>query len=182
MSIICLDMLLGLPHLEMAGWVVFIATNHLVAIREGCWRWAHRTVRCATGQTLFLFRCATTSPNRWSFVFLRHRTVRCHMTSRLWLLPCTVAHCSTLQSRPLRADSRCPLANRTPDCPVNYSGVRLRFLESGWFELYGPGAPDTVRCAILQHTQVLLLRLNCVPNLILLLVCVEPYAPLTHKF
>jgi hypothetical protein len=27
MSTICLDMLLGLPHLEMAGWVVFIGPN-----------------------------------------------------------------------------------------------------------------------------------------------------------
>jgi hypothetical protein len=30
--------------------VVFIATNQIVAVGEGCWRWAHRTVRCATGQ------------------------------------------------------------------------------------------------------------------------------------
>jgi hypothetical protein len=63
MSTICLDMLLGLSHLEMAGWVVFIATNHLVAVGEGCWRWAHRTVRCATEQALFLVRCAATSAN-----------------------------------------------------------------------------------------------------------------------
>jgi hypothetical protein len=27
MSTICLDMLLGLPHLEMVGWVVFIGPN-----------------------------------------------------------------------------------------------------------------------------------------------------------
>jgi hypothetical protein len=36
MSTICLDMLLGLPHLEMACWVVFIVTNHLVVVGEGC--------------------------------------------------------------------------------------------------------------------------------------------------
>jgi hypothetical protein len=29
--------------------VVFIATNHLLAVGEGCYRWAHRTIRCATG-------------------------------------------------------------------------------------------------------------------------------------
>jgi hypothetical protein len=28
---------------------VFIALNHQEAVGEGCWRWAHRTVRCATG-------------------------------------------------------------------------------------------------------------------------------------
>jgi hypothetical protein len=48
--------------------------------------------------------------------------------------------------------------------------------------LYGPGAPDTVRCAKNQHTKVLLLQLNCVPNLIYFLVCVDPYAPVVHEF
>jgi hypothetical protein len=45
-------MLLGLPHLETASGVVFIATNHLVAVGEGCCRWAHRTIQCATGHCL----------------------------------------------------------------------------------------------------------------------------------
>jgi hypothetical protein len=31
------------------------------------------------------------------------------------------------------------------DSPVNYSGARLKKPKSGWFELYGPGALDTVR-------------------------------------
>jgi hypothetical protein len=43
MSTRWLGMLLGLPHLE-------VATNQIVAVGEGCRRWAHRTVRCATGQ------------------------------------------------------------------------------------------------------------------------------------
>jgi hypothetical protein len=30
--------------------VIFIATIQIVAVGEGCWRWTHRTVRCATGQ------------------------------------------------------------------------------------------------------------------------------------
>jgi hypothetical protein len=34
------------------------------------------------------------------------------------------------QSRPLRADSRCSAGS--PDSPVNYSGARLCFPESGW--------------------------------------------------
>jgi hypothetical protein len=84
----------------------------------------------------------------------------------------------------------------TPDSPVNYSGARPRFSDSGWLRVVRPGAPDnvrwctghcpmvhrTVRCAILQHAQVLLLHLNCVPNLISFLVCVEPYAPVIHEF
>jgi hypothetical protein len=71
---------------------VFIALNHQEAIGEGCWRWAHRTVRCATGQVLFTVRCAATSPNRLGSELglplelcllatpdssMPHRTVRC---------------------------------------------------------------------------------------------------------
>jgi hypothetical protein len=33
MSTICLGMLLGLPHLEMAGWGVFIAPNTNLVVR-----------------------------------------------------------------------------------------------------------------------------------------------------
>jgi hypothetical protein len=36
------------------------------------------------------------------------------------------------QSRPLRADSGCSAGS--PDSPVNYSGARLRFPESGWLK------------------------------------------------
>jgi hypothetical protein len=49
--------------------VVFIATNHLVAVEEGCWRWAHRprhpTVRVRSRSTI------------GGFVLMGHRTVRC---------------------------------------------------------------------------------------------------------
>jgi hypothetical protein len=41
---------LGSHTLKWPVGLVFIATNQIVAIGEGCWRWAHRTVRCATGQ------------------------------------------------------------------------------------------------------------------------------------
>jgi hypothetical protein len=34
MSTTCLDMLLGLPHLEMAGWVVFIGSNPHMAVGQ----------------------------------------------------------------------------------------------------------------------------------------------------
>jgi hypothetical protein len=56
-----------------------------------------------------------------------------------------VLHCSHVRAS-LRStvalDSRC--STGTPDSPVNYSGARPQKPESGWFELYGPGAPDTV--------------------------------------
>jgi hypothetical protein len=42
--------------------------------------------------------------------------------------------------------------------------------------LYGLGAPDSVRCAKFQHTQVLCSKFDCDPNWIFFLVCVEPYA------
>jgi hypothetical protein len=51
MSIICFGMLLGLPHLEMAGWGVFIAPNTNRAVGEKLLlSAAHRTVRWCTGQ------------------------------------------------------------------------------------------------------------------------------------
>jgi hypothetical protein len=70
----------------------------------------------------------------------------------------------------------------TSDSPVNYSGAPLA--DSGeWLVWSCTGMVHrTVRCAILQHTQVLLLQLNCVPNLISFLVYVEPYAPVIHEF
>jgi hypothetical protein len=57
------------------------------------------------------------------------------------------------QSRPLRVDSRCSAGS--PDSPVSYSGVRLRFPESGWLTPvrswctgHYPVARRTFRCAI----------------------------------
>jgi hypothetical protein len=51
MSTRWLGMLLGLPPLlKWPVGVVFIATNQNLAVGEVCWRRAHRTVRCATGQ------------------------------------------------------------------------------------------------------------------------------------
>jgi hypothetical protein len=38
------------PPLKWPVGVVFIATIQNVAVGEVCWRWAHRTARCATGQ------------------------------------------------------------------------------------------------------------------------------------
>jgi hypothetical protein len=53
---------------------------------------------------------------------------------------------------------------------------------SGCFGVVQRGAPDIVRCAIFQHTQVLAPVFYRVPDLMSLLVCVEPYAPVIHEF
>jgi hypothetical protein len=132
--------------------------------------------------------------DHWSFVFLRHRTVRCHTgQSSAPLTSCsdfwrdTVDALFIWQSRPLRVDSSCSVGSS--NSPVNHSGARLHFPESvrltpvrSWCTGHCPVAHRTVRYANSQHTQVLLLLWNCVPNLNLLLVCVEPYAPIIYKF
>jgi hypothetical protein len=51
--------------------------------------------------------------------------------------------CQRLLQSTVALDSHCSAG--TSDSPVNYSGARLQKPESGWFELYGPGAPNTVR-------------------------------------
>jgi hypothetical protein len=136
-----LECCLGSHTLKWPVGVVFITTNQIVAVGEGCWRWAHRTVSGAPPRR-FIVR-----PWSWStvggFVLMWHRTVRCPSDQMLWLLPrslfCTV-HC---QSRPLHADSRCSAG--APDSPVNYSGAVPGKPEAEEFELIHPGAPDTVR-------------------------------------
>jgi hypothetical protein len=177
--------------------VVFIATNQNIVVGEVCWRRAHRTVRCATGQCPVRHQTLSGAPPRhpvvgaWSrstvggSVLLWHWTVRyctgqsgAPLTSALsfWI------PLFTLQSRQLRVDSRCSAG--TPDSPVNYSGGAPGKPEGEEFELVHPGAPDTVRWCIglsgapdqgtLQFPFCSLL-LN--PNLFFWLVCVEPLAP-----
>jgi hypothetical protein len=105
---------------------------------------------------------------------------------------CAVVHCSIslfLCRRSLARYSR--YSAGTPDSPVNYSGVAPRIPEGGKFGVGFPGAPDTVRwctrhCPV-AHRIVRCARpglpLGCLllflfePFLGLLLVCVEPLAP-----
>jgi hypothetical protein len=67
--------------------------------------------------------------------------------------------CHPLLQSTVGVSSRCSAG--TPDSPVNYSGARLSFPESGWFifvRTWCAGhflvAHRTVRCASPQHTQV----------------------------
>jgi hypothetical protein len=65
---------------------------------------------------------------------------------------------------------------------VNYSVVRLEKPESGWFELYGPSAPDTVRCAVPQHTLASFAPLDLIPNLNIYWFVLNLCAPVEHVF
>jgi hypothetical protein len=74
-----------------------------------------------------------------------------------------------------------------PNSPVNYSGVRLEKPEAEEFRLYGPWctghcpvAHRTVRCARPRQPSVSFAPFLLNPNLIFLLVCVEPLAPVEH--
>jgi hypothetical protein len=85
----------------------------------------HRTVRCHTGQVLFTVRCASDFCSNLCRALLR-----------------TVAFAESTVARV----SRCSAG--APDSPMNYSGVRVAKPENCWFELYGPGAPDTAMCVV----------------------------------
>jgi hypothetical protein len=150
---------LGCQRLWWLG--VFIVPNHLIAVGQGCWRHCslsdapphHPTVRVRSWV------------DHWSFVFLRYRTVRCHTgQSGAPLTSCSDFCFDTVYfaESTVGVDSRCSAGS--PDSPVNYSGARLCFPESGWLTSlrswcteHCPVAHRTVQCAILQHTQVLLL-------------------------
>jgi hypothetical protein len=127
MSTIWLGMLLGLPHLEVAGW------GGIYSHQLNCSRWRrllamgapdshvrHRTVSGASP------RYPVVRAWSWStiggFVLMRHQTVWCPSDLLLWLL---LRYCAALfirQSRPLRADSRCSAG--APDSPVVHQTVR----------------------------------------------------------
>jgi hypothetical protein len=81
------------------GWIewrwlgVFIALNHFLVVGLVCWRWAHRTVRWRTGQSLFTVRCVPRQHARWSLELLdrwrwctRQSRATPDMSSDLWLI------------------------------------------------------------------------------------------------
>ena len=53
----------------------------------------------------------------------------------------------------------------TPDSPVNYRGVAAQKPEGEEFSLYGPGAPDTVRCARPRFSSISFCSFLLNPNL-----------------
>jgi hypothetical protein len=52
LALVLNEKLRRLGCLELWWLGVFIALNHQQAVRKGCWRWAHRPVRCATKHAL----------------------------------------------------------------------------------------------------------------------------------
>jgi hypothetical protein len=166
MATIWLRMLLGLPHLEVAGW------GGIYSHQPNCSRWLS-LLAMGTPDSPVRHRIVSGEPPRhlvvraWSwltvggFVLMRHRTVRCYtgqsgapltFCSDIWIA------LFTLQSRPLRADSRCPAG--TLDSPVAHRTVRwiiaelrlgnlkLRSLaDSPWCTGHCPVLHRTVRCA-----------------------------------
>jgi hypothetical protein len=148
--------------LNSGGWGVFIAPTTKTVVGEGCCRWAHWTVRCATGH------CPVRQP--------RHPTVRVLTVSTVaaltsWGIGQSGAapdrHSSlsgapsgaTLTPRELSAHcSRCqsivalaivaPLC--TPDSLVNYSGERPQKPKGEEFSLYGPWC--TGHCSVVHRT------------------------------
>jgi hypothetical protein len=123
---------------------VFIAPTTKIAIGEGCCRWAHRTVRCATGH------CLVRQPRHPTVRVLTVSTVgaltSCRTGQLLFSVRCASSACSDFCvhcSRTVHAfaDDRCDdscCSVGTPDSPVNYSGAAPEKPEGEEFSLYGP--------------------------------------------
>jgi hypothetical protein len=91
----------------------------------------------------------------------------------LW--PWLCAHCflcQRLMQSTVGASSRCSAGS--PDNPVNYSGARLSFPESGWFIFIRTWCTGQFGAPV-HITLNSLLQFIFVPNLNLLLVRVEPF-------
>jgi hypothetical protein len=124
--------------------------NHFGSRWGGCWRWTHRTctVPCPVCHHV-------TQPLGFGAESTVGALSSCGTGQSGVPLTCCSDFCAALfiwQSRPLRADSRCSAGS--PDSPVNYSGERLRFPESGWLTSVRTWCTG-LRCVNSQHTQVL---------------------------
>jgi hypothetical protein len=128
----------------------------------------HRTVRCRTGQALFTVGCAFW----WLLQLLRELSAHYSLQATVGADRCAASRCSawcTGQS------------DGTPDSPVNYSGAALLKLKGEEFEVVQPWctghcqvAHRTVRCARPGFSLVSFAPFFLNPNLIFILVCVEP--------
>jgi hypothetical protein len=150
------------------------------------------TVWCASHVTqplgLWRFRplelCLLVAPN--SLVPHRTGTVHCpvRLWRLLWLLRELSTHCSSAGdrwSRPFRWLAVAPLVHRT----VRWIIAERRFWNPkvASSDSYGPGAPNSVRWHAEQSgvpDQGYLRFLFLLPNLMFLLVCVEPLAPVEY--
>jgi hypothetical protein len=100
------------------GWGVFIALNHHIAVGDGCCRWAHRKVRCASHVTQPLGSGAV---DRWSLCLLVIPDMYCSLAGAPLATALTfLRHCSctvhlnfSFYNRPLRKGAVAPLVHRT---------------------------------------------------------------------
>jgi hypothetical protein len=132
MSTIWLGMLLGLPHLEVAGW------GGIYSHQPNYSRW-RRLLAMGAPESPVHHRTVSGAPPRhpvvrawsWStvggYALMWHRTVRCPSDLLLWLLSWLYVALFIRQSRPLRADSRCSAG--APDSPVAHRTVRWIIVE-----------------------------------------------------
>jgi hypothetical protein len=172
---------------------VFIAPTTKTAVGEGCCRWAHQIVRCAPDTV----RCAShvTQP----LGFWRFRPLELWqpgapdsycLVSGAPLAPAltparTVHTLFTLLHTTVARIAVAPLG--APDSPVTHRTVRWIIAERlsrnpkvRSSACTDPGAPDTVRCARPRFSSVSFAPFFLNPNLIFLLVCVEPLAPVEY--
>jgi hypothetical protein len=175
---------------------VFIASTTKTVVGEGCCRWAHRTVRCASHVTQPLGFWRFRPLELWQLgapdspVPHQTVTVHCpvHLLALLWL--CTnclrTVHVVSRPLKPTVALATVALLS-TPDSPLSHRTVRwiiaenhLRNLKVRSSACTVPGAPDTVRCARPGFSSVSFAPLNWTLTCIYLLVCVEPLAPIEH--
>jgi hypothetical protein len=136
---------------------VFITPTTKVAVGEGCYRRAHRTVRCASHVTQSL------GFDRWSSDKWGHRTVWWCTGQSLFTVRCAICACFNFCARSPRTVAHCsPFADdrwrcshysawhtrqssATPDSQVNYSGGAPRIPEVEQFRVILPGAPNIVQ-------------------------------------
>jgi hypothetical protein len=134
----------------------------------------HWTVQCRTGQ-----HCSLSGVPSGAALTLRELSAHCSLF--------TVAFADNRWRSRRCSAWRTGQSGGTPDSPVNYSGVAFQKPEAEEFRVYGPWctghcpvAHRTVRCARPGHTSVFFCSFLLNPNLIFLLVCVEPLAPVEY--
>jgi hypothetical protein len=152
MSTRWLGMLLGLPHLEVAGW------GGIYSHQPNCSRWRSLLAMGVSGAPP---RHPPVRAWSWStvggFVLMWHRTVRCYtgqsgapltICSDIWIA------LFTLQSRPLRAGSCCPAG--APDSPVAHRTVRWIIAELAWktrsWGVWADSPLCTIHCPVVHQT------------------------------
>jgi hypothetical protein len=125
---------------------VFIAPTTKTAIGEGCYRWAHRTVRCATR---YCPVCQARHPTVTVLTVANVGALTAWATGQSGVAPdshyslsgassgaaLTVCALFTLQAT-VALGSRCSAG--TPDSPVNYSGAWPQKPEDEEFEVDPP--------------------------------------------